>query len=460
MVELKWNNTSTCKKLPLVIWVTVTLLFTGCDILEVNNPNDLAEEELGDPAAVQSMVNGSEASVTRAIGAYLAPYSTATDELTWVGSRDAWGRLNQGDLDDPLNEFSDLAYTYVSEARWWSDEVINRIEEFRDNGELRAGDEVQLARAYLYGAIIQITIADMFDDFVFSENSSDPQPPIESENMEGLYDTAIGYINDGLSISGIGDELRATLLGLRARAKYSKEVWAKVNPAGQVDTDSPLVSNDEAAADAEAALDLMSGDFKEKLVLTPDASDLVVGDLSLALQVNSRLEMRVSDAYVIPSEDNNQIANIGDGDPSTSISIQDPVDEIADPVLNDILVDFVSSGQYADITAVSQREMYLILAENALANSNETEFQSHINDLRALDSELSEYDAANPNHPEALELLKHSRRVNLFFQGRRLADHYRFDDPAFEWLNSSPAVQTPGTFFPIAITEVRANPNL
>ncbi|MDZ7694359.1 MAG: hypothetical protein U5K69_25090 [Balneolaceae bacterium] len=54
-------------------------------------------------------------------------------------------------------------------------------------------------------------------------------------------------------------------------------------------------------------------------------------------------------------------------------------------------------------------------------------------------------------------MLEHSRRVNLFLQGRRLADHYRFGSSSPEW---APNQDEAGTFFPITITEIRANPNI
>lgn len=441
----------------ILLFIALVTGFSACNVLDVDNPNNLGEKGLDNPAAVPSMVNGSEATLTRALGAYLAPYSTATDELQWIGSRDAWGRLSNGDLGDPLNEFSDLAYTYVSEARWWADDVIGRIETFREEGELRSGDEVQLARAYLLGAITYVTIADMFNDFVFSDRR-EASPPIGPENMVNLYDDAIAYIDNGLSISGISQSLKATLTAMRARANYSKVLWTKLHP---VDVSNPLVSSSGAASDAQAALDLMgNSDFKYRLELTPDASDLVVGDLSMALQVNSRLEMRVSDEYVIPSEDGTRIAAIGDGNAATSISLNDPVDDIPDPVLNEILMDFTAAVEYADITIVSAREMHLIMAENALANGNTQEFEDHINALRSFNSELGPYDSQDSSQPDALTVLKHSRRVNLFFQGRRLADHYRFDEPSVYWSETSDAMSNAGTFFPIAITEIRANPNL
>lgn len=59
-----------------------------------------------------------------------------------------------------------------------------------------------------------------------------------------------------------------------------------------------------------------------------------------------------------------------------------------------------------------------------------------------------------------MDLLEHERRVNLFLQARRLADHYRFGSPSSNWLENSAALVRPGTFFPISITEIRSNPKV
>ena len=63
------------------------VLFVGCS-LDTDNPNNLVEEDL-DIRAFGPMVNGLEAVVVRAYGNILAPYSTASDEMVWSGSRDA-----------------------------------------------------------------------------------------------------------------------------------------------------------------------------------------------------------------------------------------------------------------------------------------------------------------------------------------------------------------------------------
>jgi len=58
----------------------------------------------------------------------------------------------------------------------------------------------------------------------------------------------------------------------------------------------------------------------------------------------------------------------------------------------------------------------------------------------------------------ALDLLKYERQVNLFLQGRRLSDEYRFGIPADIWQPGQEALTLPGTFLPITNSERLANP--
>jgi hypothetical protein len=62
--------------------------------------------------------------------------------------------------------------------------------------------------------------------------------------------------------------------------------------------------------------------------------------------------------------------------------------------------------------------------------------------------------------PTAQDLLIHERRVNLFLQGRRLNDMYRFGIQSSMWQASSSAVTNPGTFLPITKVELDANCHL
>ena len=104
------------------------LLFVGCS-LDADNPNNLLEDQL-DVRAFSPMVNGLEGVLVRAYGNILAPYSVASAEMIWIGSRDAWQQLNFGHVDNINNEFVDAAFFYVAEARLWDDDVIARGAEF------------------------------------------------------------------------------------------------------------------------------------------------------------------------------------------------------------------------------------------------------------------------------------------------------------------------------------------
>lgn len=430
----------------------LSLAMAGCDILDVENPNSLIEEELNNPSAATAMANGVEASVTRALGAYFAPYHTATDELTWIGSRDAWNELDGGTLSNPLNEFSDAAFPYVGEARWQADDFIQRMEGFQEDGTLRRTRD--LVRGYLYGAIIYTAIADMFEDFPIDSDRREGAPPVGPDNMRNLYDTALNYIGNGLQLVDSGSDLETTLLAMRARVLYSQSIWDKVNPAGQVNTADPLVNNSEAVAAAQEALAAMGAeDFVYELELVSSSPDLVVGDLSMALQVNNRAELGFGSTYVQPNSD----GTYSPDDETSAVILEDLITGEVHPYLKATIDQFVAAREYADVRIVSAREMHLILAEAALAGNGSVDFTTQINAIRAFD-DLEPYDGSGDAAFER-DLLIQSRQVNLFLQGRRLADHYRFQDASAEW---DPAGERDalGTFFPISITEIRANPNL
>lgn len=408
---------------------------SACNILEVENPNSLTEENLQNPAAAPSLANGAEATLTNALGSLLASYSTVTDELTWIGTRDGWLLLDQGETTDPINEFIDSAYRSVSEARWTADNTIQRLETFRDEGTLQ--NATPLVRSYLYGAVIYLSITDAFDNFVISDRQ-DAGSPVGEENLAQLIDTAIEYLNRGIELADDGSEWKTRLLAVRSRAHYSKALWEKLNP--EINLDNPFVQSIEAAEDAEEALARigLQNDWRYDLLVGPETPSN-----SLAFQVNERLELRIGNTYAQPTPDNTR---------AESVDVYDPLDNIPAPYLEQEIDAFVAANQYADIPVISARELHLIIAENAIAANNNGAFSTAINHLRNLDG-LSSYSGQT----DAAELLKHSRQVNLFLRGRRLADLYRFQEDSPEWAT---ARVTRGAFFPITISEINSNPNV
>ncbi|MDH3224864.1 MAG: hypothetical protein OEO23_14180 [Gemmatimonadota bacterium] len=107
------------------------------------------------------------------------------------------------------------------------------------------------------------------------------------------------------------------------------------------------------------------------------------------------------------------------------------------------------------LTVTSARLAHLILVESALAGNAAYDFAAEVNAVRSLEgmtpfgSQIAEQDMLIPE-----------RRVNLFLQGFRLHDHYRFGIPSDNWLPNSEAVTAPGTMFPITRTEILSNPNI
>lgn len=444
----------------LSLIVFLALGVGACDLLEVENPNTLEEDQLSEPTAAQPMLNGLQANVTEGVTSMLAPYSSTTDELIWVGSRGAWLNLSRGFVGNPNNEFTDTRFLEVAEAEWMARDFISRLEGFQEEGTLP--DEAILAEAYLHGALIKTTVGDMFSNWAFSDQQEAGEP-IGEENMTQLYDQALEYVDKGLALdAGFETELTA----MKARILFSRSVWDKVHPVGDVSTGDPLVADQNAADVARTALDMMEADDFVYELPVSSAGDF---DSDVAFQVNQRDELIPDTTVYVNTETPN-------GGVVEDVIFEDPVDNVPHPQLEQIITTKYRGdlNEFIDLTVVSAREMHLIIAENALANGDTgpgSTFRTEINELRALNG-LSSYEGADEEGVSQVDLLEDSRQANLYLQGRRLVDMYRFDEqstfdlppdadaPDQGWQPSSEAVQSPGTFFPLPNTEIRSNPNV
>jgi hypothetical protein len=410
---------------------------------DVENPNAVVEDALNDPAGATTLVNGQGASVTRALTAVYGPYHVATDELTWVGSREFWKNLNDGDVSDPVNEYSDGAYPYVSEGRWLSNFTMAKMIAFDAAGQLR--DRRDYVRSHIYAAIIYTTIGDMFDDFVLESDRTIAAANVGEAGMPVFYDSAVVFLDRAMVVAtDVGDvELQKLVLGLRARTKYSRALWNKIKPARTVPVD-PLVSDAGATADATAALALMAPTYRYNL--TPTANNLA--GINIGFETNNRGELRADSQFVnadptrpiVPAPGLAGIAMIDPvtGAPSTTVAIA--IDACCRP----------DAGNNVPMTQVSAREMMLILAEERLAAADDPNLLSQINASRAVDALPPYPDATNP-----LVKLEYERKVQLYLQGRRLMDMYRFGTVDPKWLGST---ATSGLcFLPISYSERQQN---
>jgi hypothetical protein len=423
-------------------------LMGGCDAFfktDVTNPNAVVEERLADPAAATALANGVGASLTRSITAIWGPYGVASDELSWIGSREFWGALDAGDLTDPLNEYTDAAYPLLSETRYLAEFAIAQLEALDKTSALR--NRVDLARAYLYAGVTYALIAHMYDDFVLGTDRLSETAPVGEANMVRLFDTAVQHLDKGLAVAQATSnvELQRQILGARAKAKYQKALWQKLKPARTRPAD-PLINDAGAVADARAALATMPSDYRWRL--TPVANNLAA--LNIGFEMNQRLEIRAGNAYINPDPPANTRPRAG----IAGIRLNDPVTGQPDPTLARAIDECCrqSVAEYVAFTLVSAREMHLILAEAALAAGNTADFVSRINEVRT----TAGLPAYNGTSPAPREMLIHSRRVNLFLQGYRLHDLYRFGERADNWIATSIASRK-ACFFPIANIERQSN---
>lgn len=443
----------------LVACAAAGALSAACgNLLDVDNPNNVVDTALENPSAATPLATGAVGLTIRALNAMLDVYGTASDELDFVGSQDGFFQLDVGNVGNPGLQFSDNGFLQMSTARYTGDLAVQRLAAFDARSQLVNRND--LATAYLYAAINYVTIGDMFDDFPIASNRAEAAPPVGEARMSVVYDTAVAYLDRGLAVATATNNaaLRTQILAMRARAKYSRAVWAKVNPptrqtGAAQPVASPLVNDAGANADALAALALMgAADF----TLTVQPTSTGTAGNNLGNDLNTRREVRIGQAYATPDpaaqgQNRTLIAN---GQPV--IALNDPITGQPDLALRARVSTLINGGQFLPAIVVSAREMHLILAEAALAQGNAAEFTSRINSVRAFTAGLTPYTGTGP---AAQDLLVHMRRVNLFMQGRRLADMYRFGQRDPRWQQTSLAYTVRGCFFPITQTERQSNPN-
>lgn len=423
------------------------LALGGCDdLLDVGNPNDLVEKDvIQNKDVANAVVNGAEALVFSSVSQSWQPYLVASDEMSWIGSRDAWLSLDQGRVRDPLNEFIDGPFPAMGQARWMSDKAIE-IVGAHDGEDPAGGFKRDLARANFYSGIIYMMIGEIQEDFAFSDKK-ESAAPVGPDNMYTVLDGAISRLTEAVTgFESVGDhEMALNARAVRARARQSRAIWDVINPP----SGNGLVNASDAGADAAAVIAEAGGNEADwTFNMTYSATSV---SNSMAGWVNDRKENQI-DVSIATRNASNDI----DG-----IAMMDPIDGVEDPAVIKWLNQWKDGnylnkgGVYAPLTLVSTRMMHLILAENALASGNTAAFRERINHIRALDG-LTPFDG----QIDDMEMLKHTRRVNVLLQGLRLADMYRWgiEDPL--WEPSSTTKTSPGEMLPISVIECRANSHL
>ena len=429
-----------------VLTVVTALTLSGCgDLLDVNNPNNLVEESISQAAAASAVVNGSLSLVSSAISQIWQPYLVTSDEVYWIGSRDAWLALDQGFIGNPENEFSDGAFPSVGRGRWMADQAIKILQ---GHASEDPSFNYDLARANHFAGIMYTVIGEVMEDFAFSDKT-ESGAPVGPGNMSSVLNSGISYLDAAISsYESLGNADRAVAAkAMRARAHQSRAIWDVINPtaSGTFTT----VNASAAAADAQAVITAAGGnsaDVEYDLVYSSGSQTNSMGGW-----INDRKENQYSTQLVTLDANNNR----------TGVAMMDPIDNIVDPAVTKRMKSWGcgaadgNCGPYSPLTISSTRLMHLILAENALAGGDGATFTTHINHIRAMDG-LTAFSGQISNN----DMLQHTRRANTMIMGLRLADMYRFGLTDPKWEAQSDAISTPGEMLPITIIEIRANCHL
>jgi len=427
-----------------ILAVAAVFTFSGCDLLDVDNPNSLVEASIQLEAASNGVANGALRLVADAVADVWEGPAMVADELFWTGSRDAWGSLDRGNIGDPLNEFMDSAFPSLGRATWMANNAVTIISEHVANNPGDDGFALDLANAHLYRGIILMVTGEVQDDMTFSDKQVDG-PPVGPANMGGVIDNAIAEL--GMAITGfqsLGEtDLATAAMGLRARAHMSRAIWGVINPNATV---GGALAFPAALADANAVLAAVgSADWQYNLTYASGGNSC-----AMCGNVNQRGENQIDQSLA-------ESTGPGASGRTGTITLMDPVTMAADEAVTTAVAQF-GGNQYGNLTLASARMMRLIIAEDALAGGDTAEFETQINMIR-------DYDGYGMAFVEGgavsnVDMLQHTRRVNTMFQGLRLQDMYRWGltDPL--WAAGSTVLVSPGEMLPITIIEIRANCNL
>ena len=440
------------------------LVLSGCSgLLDVDNPNNLVEDAIQQEAAANGVVNGALWHVSEAFGSVIEAPAVVADELYWIGSRDAWGALDQGYISDPGNEFTDAAFPNLGQAVWMAQNAVEILSGHIANSADPDLFRVDYGRALMLRGLILMVTAETQADMTFSYKTVDGAPvssgnavigsegfEIPVASMDAVMGVAIQSLTDAIAVfqaEGESDlELDAT--AVRMRARMSRQIMAARSAAG-----GALAFSADVIADANTVLADGETDYRFNLSYSAASTDC-----NMCGNVNQRKENQI-DLSLVTVDASNDI----DG-----IRLQDPIGGGDDLALTAMLTQWkggaiTSSGnQYPDLTVSSARLAHLILAEAAAAGvAGVGTFAANINNLRDIDGYTTDYTTE-----DVVATLQHHRRVNTLLQGLRLPDMYRWGlrpndnpgvDPAAIWAPSSDAELRTGSMLPITLIEVRAN---
>mgnify|MGYP006425337281 CR=1 FL=1 len=435
----------------LIFFVSTSLTLSGCDLFEVDNPQELPTQQIDqDEQLLPAVVNGVEGRFAGLLDQSILFSGLVADELRHTGSFPSFGDIDRGVLTAGNAEINPL-YSSGASTVWSGDDTADRIDAQLESGELDSTEEAEFqnlkARALLFGGYALVVLSENFGGVTIDAG--------ERLSPENGFEEAITRFNESVAAAqaavaaaqAAGDpSLDPSLEGRIANAQ-GLEAYAQ----GGIARASLNLGNLDDAFDAATAALGVGGNFNREV-----AYDQATNQNDIWTFMIGRSEVALGSSYPVPA----------DADPRTATG--------PDEDTEDTLAKHADRG--ADISLVRWQEMHLIRAEVLWRGSaNVTQ------DLNAATGELNIVRAeaglgaftidtsadAPPASDQVRDQIILERAAEFFLEGRRFFDARRYLDTPFEgttvsswppaeWVGSPSALQT----FPIGQTEQNQNPNL
>jgi hypothetical protein len=181
-----------------ILAVAGVFALSGCNLLDVDNPNSLTEESVQLAAAANGVTNGSLRKVADAVSEIWQTTGVASDEFFWTGSRDGWNTLDQGAIDEPRNEFIDAVFPELGTAVWMGQNAVDILTQHVADNPGEASFERDLARSYFFNGIALLVTGETQEDMTFSDKMEDAAP-VGPANMFTVLDNAIANLDEAVS---------------------------------------------------------------------------------------------------------------------------------------------------------------------------------------------------------------------------------------------------------------------
>jgi len=380
------------------------------DILKVESPGRISDDDLGTKDAVPGMVTGMKYDLSQAVDANLEILALASEEMFHGGSYD-WADVPRGVINDDDPGVSG-SWNSTQQARWVSEHGIPKIQEVLSESEFSKSADV--ARAYIYGGYANRMLGGSWCSSVI-----DGGPEIPNTDH---FQRAVDQFTAAIPVAqaaGRSDLVSAAYAG-RAQAKVLMGDWTG------------------AAADAAQ----VAADFSFYAEIDTEMRN------ELAYETHSRYEYTVYQTYmeshpddprapwVIARNNDGTVANGANG--STPMYQQNKFEDNA-----------------SDVALSKGTEMLLVRAEAALRSNDITGaygFMNQARDVYGMDHLTEAADVA-----AAWADLRYERGATLWLEGRRLEDLRRW------YAESGPAhddtLSGRDTCIPISEAEKLANHN-